>query len=500
MPTARLATEVELDKFRFHDILFTSQNSPLRYATELLFRPMNRDENSMGSVFSTSREAIEAHQAGRWHVWFPSLLLCVVLTPAVRLPGAIPARLDDLLVFGAATVLAARFLFGLRVPRLDQVFCYTLLVVGTILLSTFLAPAGFGVTAKDYLDCLRPIKFFLVYMLVKDSDPAQSMRTFIRVMSNLAFILLPMACAEMFFARVAPGGLLVRFFSLFTEKSPDLLLDMMATRPFATFNTPPDLGYVACVCLFAGPLMAPARRRKIVVAAFFLILLITASRMFLFSLPLLILLQAALRARSVGEALKRLRLSMILILAAATSSIVLLPLISPHAAEFTKSMITAVATGDTGDEYSITTRLANLSLVDYTWERAPALGVGTRALLPDYVDSELILTFHRYGLCGLAALLLIYPLGFRLARHIAGTHRDIYQLTVISLVTTFLAGITLGALDNSRTGVLLMVILGIAGGIRDRELACSGPSGTLDRICNETSTSKCGEPGNIRWR
>ncbi len=414
--------------------------------------------------------AVRTEPSGRWRGWLLCLLLGMLYTPTLRLPGGVPLRIDDVLVFSAGGVLAVKFLLGLRAPKLDAVFLYTAALTGMILLLTLMAPEGLDVTAKEYLDCLRPIKFFLVYWLVRDCDPAAAQRTFIRIMSAASFILLAIACIEMFFARTMPGGIVVSFFSAFTEKSPDLLLDMMASRPFATFNTPPDLGYVACVCLFAGPLIHSPRRRKAVVATFFLILLITATRMLLFSLPLLLILQAFLRAKTAKEAFKRLRINLALIALAGASSVVLLPMISPHASDFTQSMIVSVVSGDTRDQDSITTRLGNLYLADYTWSHAPVLGVGSRSLLPDFVDSELILTFHRYGLAGLAALLLIYPLGFGLARQVAGKNHELYQFAIMALATTFLSGITLGALDNSRTGVLIFIILGLVRAAKDHEL------------------------------
>ncbi len=413
--------------------------------------------------------AAQMKNPGRWRGWLLCLLLVVLYTPKVRLPGDIPVRIDDVLVFSAGGVLAVKYLLGFQTPKLDAVFLYTVVLTGTILLSTLLAPSNLGVTAKEYLDCLRPIKFFFVYWLIRDSHPATALSTFIRVLSGASFILFAIACIEMFFARTMPGGAVVRFFSSFTEKSPDLLLDMMASRPFATFNTPPELGYLACVCLFAGPFIHRALLRKLVVATFFLVLLITATRMLLFSLPLLMILQAFLKSKTAREAFRRLRMNLALIALAAVSSVVLLPLMSPHASDFTQSMIVSVVSGDTKDEDSITTRLGNLYLVDYTQSRAPLIGVGSRALLPEFVDSELILTFHRYGFIGLSLLLFIYPLGFVMARRIAGENPELYQFAVMALATTFLCGITLGALDNSRTGVFIFIILGLVRGAKECE-------------------------------
>jgi hypothetical protein len=414
-------------------------------------------------------------QPSRWQIWLVLLLLAVLFTPRVKLPGEVPLRIDDFLVFTAGATLTLKYFLGLRVPRLDVLFWYTVAVVSTILWSTLTAPSGLDVTAKEYLDCLRPLKFFLVYWIVCDCNRAAVQRAFIGIMSSSSLMLLAILCVEMSFARVAPGGIVVRFFSAFTEKSPDLLIDMMAARPFATFNTPPDLGYVACVCLFAGPLIESPSRRRIFVAANFLILLITATRMLLFSLPLLLTMQAFLRARNAMEAYKRLRINLVLIAVAGASSVILLPMISPHASDFTKSMIVSVASGDTRDEDSISTRLGNLYLVDYTSSHAPIFGVGSRALLPEFVDSELILTYHRYGLIGLTSLLLIYPLGFRLARQVRHTDQGLYQFAVMALVTTFLSGITSGTLDNSRTGVLLFLILGMVRATKDQGASYERP-------------------------
>jgi hypothetical protein len=187
----------------------------------------------------------------------------------------------------------------------------------------------------------------------------------------------------------------------------------------------------------------------------------------LFSLPLLLIVQAVYARGTVLEALKRLRFSLAMITLAGVSSVVLLPIISPHASEFTQSMVVSVASGDTDGEDSITTRVGNLYLVSYAWEQSPVTGVGARTLLPEFVDCELIMTFHRYGLLGLTMLLLIYPLGFGLVHKAASCNREYSQFAVVALVATFLIGITQGALTNSRTGVLLFVIIGLAQAWKD---------------------------------
>lgn len=412
------------------------------------------------------REKKSSACTNRWLFW---LLLAVLYTPAIRIPGGIPIRVDDLLVFGCGAAVAGRYLLRLESPRLDAMFYYSAAVAGTILLSTLTVPDGLGleVTVKDYLDVLRPVKFLLVYWLVRDANPAASRQIWIRTISQSAYVMLGIVFVEMLFARVAPGSVVVRFFSLFTEKPPELLVDMMAMRPFATFNTPTDLGYVAVLLLFTAPLIRSRRSRNALIAVSFLILLCTATRTMLFSLPLLLLLRATLAGQTMKEKFKRLRTCLATVVLAGVATIVFLPLISPHSADFTQSMIAAVASGDTDEQDSITTRMNNLNLVAYTWQQAPLTGVGSRSLLPDFVDSEIIMTFHRYGVIGMAALLFIYPLGFWMARQVAASDRELSLFAAMALSSTFLIGITQGALINSRTGVLIFVVLGL---LRSRQI------------------------------
>jgi hypothetical protein len=395
------------------------------------------------------------------------ILGLVLFTPTFRLPGGIPMRLDDAAVFAAGAILALTWLAKVHIPRPDLVTVYLTLLILTTLLSSVVAAnyLGFEITAKEYLDVLRPLKFLVLYWIVRERDCRISLHTFLRTMSVAMVILLIIAVLEMIVSRVAGNGLLIRFFTLFADTSTvDEAHETMTQRPFATFNTPTHLGYVATLGLFLSPVFRTPIQRRFMMVLSFMVLLISVTRTLLFALPILLALQALTHGRSMRETLKGLRSAAIFVLLSIVIGTLLLPLISPVAADYTGTMIQSIITGNTEDEYSITTRLSNLALASYTLESAPVLGVATRAMLPDYVDSEVILTFHRYGILGLGMLFAIYPLGIKLARRATGFQPLFSQFAIMALAVTFLYGITQGALINSRIGVVPFVVFGMLEG------------------------------------
>ena len=405
-----------------------------------------------------------------------AILTAVFFTPTFRLPGDIPVRLDDFLVFSAGAMLAIKFIFNFRIPRPDAVSVYLALFMGAILLSSLIAPAQLGVpmNAKDYLDLMRPLKFLLVYWLVREQDCRVALDTFLKTMSVSIGVLLAVAVLEMSMARMSIGGPLMTFFLQFSDQQTiEEPVSILAQRPFATFNTPTHLGYVAALGFFLSQALRSAMGRRWLALVSFFALLISVTRTLLFSLPLLLMLQAITKTGSARERFKRLAYSLILVLLVVTLAAVLLPMISPVAAGYTQSMIVSIATGNAQDEDSISTRLGNFVLVDYTWTNAPLFGVATRSFLPWFVDSELILTFHRFGLVGIGMLIAFYPVGYRLAKR-AGRHAAEFSgFAVMALAVTFLYGVTQGALINTRIGVIPYIVLGI--------LAAWSRQGTLHR-------------------
>jgi hypothetical protein len=288
------------------------------------------------------------------------------------------------------------------------------------------------------------------------------LHTFLKTVSVSIGILLAVAVVEMTMARLSIGGPLMTFFLQFADQQTiEDPVSILAQRPFATFNTPTHLGYVAALGFFLSQALSSAIGRRILALVSFFTLLISVTRTLLFSLPILLMLQALAKKGTAKEKLKRLAYSAILVLLVVTMAAVLLPTISPVAAGYTQSMIVSIATGNAQSEDSISTRLGNFVLVDYTWTNAPFFGVATRTFLPWFVDSELILTFHRFGLVGICMLFAIYPVGYRLAKRAGSYTTEFARFAVMALAVTFLYGITQGALINTRVGVIPFVVLGI---------------------------------------
>ena len=86
---------------------------------------------------------------GLQHLWPALLLMLVLFTPKVVLPGGVPIRLDDFVSF---------FALG--------------------------SPVGGAVGAKEYLDALRPLKFLAVFHVTRRlAHPDVATRGFVRVLA-----------------------------------------------------------------------------------------------------------------------------------------------------------------------------------------------------------------------------------------------------------------------------------------------------------------------------
>src|ERR1035437_5713483 len=239
-------------------------------------------------------QAAEAGKSSRTEWLLAFVLAAVFFTPTFRLPGDIPVRLEDFIVFSSGAMLALKFFFSLRIPRPDALSVYLTVLIGSILLSTLIAPAQLDVpmAAKDYLDMLRPLKFLIVYWLVREQDCGVSLHTFLKTVSVFIGILLGVAVLEMTLARMSVGGPVMAFFVQFCDQlTVEDPVSIMAQRPFATFNTPTHLGYVAALGFFLSQAMESAARRRILALLSFFTLLISVTRTLLFSLPLLMMLQ-----------------------------------------------------------------------------------------------------------------------------------------------------------------------------------------------------------------
>jgi hypothetical protein len=407
--------------------------------------------------------------------WLACLLLAIFFTPTLRLPGNIPLRVDDVIAFGSALIACCRALYTFRIGKVKGPWLYLTLVPVSVLLCTLVATIEQrpSIGPKEYLDLLRPIKFLIIYCFLARSNPRISLRTFVIVMENSMIALCVIAMVQLVFMKPDSNGILARFFLIYTHVEDEQAHMMLSLRPFATFNTPTDLGYIATIGIFVGiALTPPARRTKIIVSSL-VALLISATRTFLFCLPLLLIAYACLTAHSLGEAVKKLRVTLLFLAAGTILVLIVMPVVSSFAAGMVQHSITAALSGDIQSEESFSNRLDNLALVQYTWDHARWFGVVTRSLIGPAADSELIYTFHRYGIVGITMLLTLYPVGYIYAKKATKYCSELAQFAIIMLTITFLYGITQGAIINTRIGAIPFITLGMLvscapGALRDK--------------------------------
>jgi len=413
---------------------------------------------SQGGDVNESR-AITSLRVCRWNCWLALLLTSVFFTPNIQLPGRIPLRLEDILIFGTGLIACCRAVYKLQVKRSHWLWIYLVLVPLSILICTVVVAVAYPypVEIKEYLDLLRPVKFLIVFLVLEFSDHQATRRTFIRIMGSSMIVLSLIAVFQLLFIRVNDDGLLMKFFLMYTELDPAHARLMLAMRPFATFNTPTDLGYVSAIGIFVGFVLFSGSWRKWIVASSLLALVISETRTFLFSLPLLLMIEIWMTARSARQVLKRLTYTAMLALVG-----VALLLSLGHVGEgVVRGTVVSVINGNAQNEESIADRINNLFLAEYTWEHARWFGVVTRSMLGVAADSELLYTFHRYGLVGLSMLLAFYPLGYACIRKCKHDDPQMATFAVFVLGITFIYGITQGAMINTRIGVLPIAVLGI---------------------------------------
>ena len=104
MPTARLATEVEQQKFRLVDSLFAPASSPVRYVTEMVFRPIDRDVLFAAIVCLAYVPFIKVTFSAEHSLWMSiveglSQILLVTLTLFFAGTAQISFTFDEVLAF-----------------------------------------------------------------------------------------------------------------------------------------------------------------------------------------------------------------------------------------------------------------------------------------------------------------------------------------------------------------------------------------------------------------
>jgi hypothetical protein len=397
-------------------------------------------------------------------LWLVLVMLAVLFTPSFRVMGTVPVRADDVLIFFGFGYYISKRLVLLKMPRLDSVAFSSFLVIASIAVSTlFVSLSSSGsITAKEYLDVVRPLKWLFLYWIVADIDATKAMKLILRTLYISWAILLALCILEIVLGRFFPNMALAQFLASFRNGGDwDAVSSYMDKRPFATLESPTSLGYLATIGIFLSQLLEEKRKRRIFAAISSALLILTMTRTFFFALPLLFVCYEIARSDNWKTAIKGALVSIRVLVVLLLVALVVMPIISPSVTDLTFGVFSTVSSGNATEDFSIGNRIANLSLVVMTWNQAPLLGVATRAYLPDFVDSELIITFHRYGLFGLCALLSVYPAGMLMAWRMRRQNREMAASIMTMLMITFLYGITQGALINSREGVIPYIILGV---------------------------------------
>lgn len=418
----------------------------------------------------TKRDRTSAEASDRskkdYSLWLLILFLLVWFTPTVRLPGDVPIRLDDILIFGTGALMLAKSLFRLRVQYLDKISWVLIALGAEMVISAFVASqtGSLPVGPKEFLDVTRPIEFLIVYLTVRNSDPEDTLGSIRRGFQIGIIGLVFFALVQFLFMNPSSGGFLAEFFLSFTSLSPEHARGFWGLRPFATFQTPTDFGYVMAVALVVEATLCK-RNRWLYAFVAFVGLILSNTRTFLFAAPLLVLVYAVINSNSYKKQIKLVVAGIGIMIGGLIFLYYVAPLVNANFAVNTTRTATDLATGDYSQDGSISIRLQKLELIAYTWNYAPILGVASRKMLGAAADSEYVYTFNRYGLLGILGLIAWYINSWWTVRPLRRDHRNIYTFAVVMLLTTFFYGFTQGALINVRVGIVPIALIGFASSI-----------------------------------
>lgn len=404
-------------------------------------------------------------------IWLIAVWMAVSFTPPVRLPNGIPLRVDDLLVCGAGLALLASATYRGRVFRLRGLGWVLVLMSVYIFCVTALGPpiSGLSITPKEFADAARPLKFLIILLVASRLRYPLSRRVLIQILPVVTYVLLAFAVAQFVLLTPESENALAWFFLKFSELQEWHTRSFFGGRPFATFNTPTDLGYHACLVFAAALTLKDMPQRGAVMVACIATLILSQARTFIFALPLLVPLYAWAASRSLRSKLRAALGSGLGIAAGAFLMVVVLPYVSENYTPLGLQTLTAIATGDVEQEQSIAQRLSNLYLVEIAVERAPLTGIVSRDLSPETAfDSEYVMLIHRYGVIGLGLTLCFYCVAMGNAWRNRRRLPDMAWLVLWACAITLLYGVTQGVLVNTRTGSFLFMLLGVFGaGVRE---------------------------------
>jgi uncharacterized membrane protein YhaH (DUF805 family) len=232
-------------------------------------------------------------------------------------------------------------------------------------------------------------------------------------------------------------------------------------RPFATFHTPTDLGYYMSVTLVLALFLEEMKLQRAVILLSLAGIMLSATRTFLFSMPFLLVVCAVVSHRRFLPRAKALAKSLALIAIGAALLLGILPLIYEDFSLDTVRTFRALVSGQFAEDQSVAQRLENLELIRVALAAAPLTGVVSRDLFTVGVDSEYIMTLHRYGVIGLFLTLVLYITAVASIWSMRHHDRRLAWLALFALVLTFIYGITQGALMNVRTGCIVFILMGL---------------------------------------
>lgn len=402
--------------------------------------------------------------------WPSAIVLLMLFTPKLVLPGGVPLRLDDVLAFGAFGVVVTMGMLKLDPGRIHPLEWVLLATAAYTLLDTVLgSPVGGSIGPKEYLDTMRPLKFLAVFHVTRRlTEPREATMAFVHVLAMAAVAGAVLAMGQQFLLTPGSGGPLASF-SLWFNEVEEQSRSYFGYRAFATFGTPTDFAYVSTVILFGSVLARGFPARALVAAAAALAVVLSGTRTFLFAGPLILLGATALAGESITGRVRNFLLGAVIV---ALASWAALELLSVDAQTAIVRSVQSLMSGDLEADDSLRLRLLNLVLAQQTWDLSPWRGVVTRDFMrPDLVggvDSEYLLMFHRYGLIGIALLLLLSVQLWSVARSARLAQPSIARWLNATVVIGLLYGVTQGALINTRIGIFPFLLAGLTVGNSQR--------------------------------
>jgi hypothetical protein len=208
-----------------------------------------------------------------------------------------------------------------------------------------------------------------------------------------------------------------------------------------------------------------------------LAVLLSGTRTFLFAGPAILLAASVLGGGNASGRVRNLALGAGIVGLAAWAAPSLLSADAQGAIRLT---FESLLTGDFEADDSLRLRLLNLSLAELTLSAAPFRGVVTRDFMrPEDVggvDSEYLLTFHRYGAIGIGLLLATSWCLWSVARESRVTQPSLSRWLALTVAVGLLYGVTQGALINTRVGVLPFLLAGLAAAAHRTAVRQSAPN------------------------